>query len=48
MNVVTLDSMAFDHFEVVDRSSLSEIEGGNFGEGMLGGCYYIWVCWRMC
>ncbi|NLQ74193.1 hypothetical protein [Streptococcus mutans] len=35
MNAVTLDSMAFDHFEVVDRSSLSEIEGGNFGEGML-------------
>ncbi|MCB5039557.1 hypothetical protein LGX11_09825 [Streptococcus mutans] len=36
MNTVTLDSMAFDNFEVIDETLLSNIEAGSFSWYGLG------------
>ena len=34
MNAVTLDSMAFDHFETAGEDYLTEIEGEGLGLGI--------------
>lgn len=36
MNMVTLDSMAFDNFEVADMTVLSNAEGGGLLLGLAG------------
>ena len=42
MNTVTLDSMAFDSFEVADTDCLAAVEGEGFvsavAEGFVGSC----------
>ncbi len=42
MNTVTLDSMAFDSFEVADTDCLAAVEGEGFvsavAEGFVGAC----------